>query len=151
MAQPSEPGRRAAYQPIQESWAERLIREAIERGEFDHLPGAGRPLDLGPIDGPADPDWWIRAKLRRENLDASGALPTALLLRKEAERFPESLRDLTTEAQVREVLEDYNRRVKLDRLRPAVGGLPPLLARTVDVESLLTQWRAMRQGDGRPD
>ena len=27
--------------------AEQRIREAIERGEFESLPGAGRPLDLG--------------------------------------------------------------------------------------------------------
>jgi hypothetical protein len=26
--------------------AERRIAEAVSRGEFDHLPGAGRPLDL---------------------------------------------------------------------------------------------------------
>jgi Domain of unknown function (DUF1992) len=27
--------------------AERRIQEAIERGEFDDLPGKGKPLDLG--------------------------------------------------------------------------------------------------------
>jgi len=26
--------------------AEKKIEEAVSRGEFDHLPGAGRPLDL---------------------------------------------------------------------------------------------------------
>jgi hypothetical protein len=30
--------------------AERKIKEAIERGEFDDLPGAGRPLDLDDLD-----------------------------------------------------------------------------------------------------
>jgi hypothetical protein len=30
--------------------AERRIEEAIERGEFDDLPGAGRPLDLDDLD-----------------------------------------------------------------------------------------------------
>ncbi len=29
-----------------ESWVDRQIREAQERGEFDDLPGKGRPLDL---------------------------------------------------------------------------------------------------------
>jgi hypothetical protein len=42
------------------------------------------------------------------------------------------------------VLEDFNRRVKLDRLRPVVGPFPPMLARTVDVEEVLRQWRALR-------
>ena len=37
---------------------ERAIREAQERGEFDDLPGAGKPLaDLGD---PDDPMWWVR-------------------------------------------------------------------------------------------
>ena len=30
--------------------AERKIEEAIERGEFESLPGAGRPLDLDDLD-----------------------------------------------------------------------------------------------------
>ncbi len=30
--------------------AERRIAEAIERGEFDDLPGVGRPLDLDDVD-----------------------------------------------------------------------------------------------------
>lgn len=31
-----------------ESWIDQCIREAQERGEFDNLPGRGRPLDLTP-------------------------------------------------------------------------------------------------------
>jgi DnaJ family protein C protein 28 len=37
-----------------ESAVEKQIREAMERGEFDHLPGAGKPLDLD--DNPFTPD-----------------------------------------------------------------------------------------------
>ena len=96
-----------------ESLAERRIREAQERGEFDNLPGAGKPLDLGD---PYDEDWWLKSVLRRENLDGSAVLPPALLLRKEAAGFPESLSGIASEAAVREVLHDYNRRVKADRL-----------------------------------
>jgi hypothetical protein len=50
---------------------------------------------------------------------------------------------------VREILEDFNHRVKVDRLRPAVGNLPPLLARTVDVDEVVEQWRQLR-GDSAP-
>ena len=56
----------------------------------------------------------------------------------------ESLLDLRTEESVRAVLDDYNHRVKVDRLRPVVGNLPPLLARTVDVDDLVAQWHALR-------
>jgi DnaJ family protein C protein 28 len=31
-----------------ESWIDQQIREAQERGEFDDLPGSGKPLDLTP-------------------------------------------------------------------------------------------------------
>ena len=50
-----------------ESLAERQIREGIERGEFDALPGAGKPLE--GVDGPHDELWWVKAKMRREGLD----------------------------------------------------------------------------------
>lgn len=125
-----------------ESWVDKQIREAQERGEFDGLPGAGKPLErLGDLN---DPDWWVKGYIKRENLDISGALPTPLALRKEAAGFPESLSDMRTEAQVREILEDFNHRVKADRLRPAVGRLPPLIAKTVDVDEVVEQWRALR-------
>ena len=29
-----------------QTWVERQIREAMERGEFDNLPGKGKPIDL---------------------------------------------------------------------------------------------------------
>lgn len=72
-------------QPYWESPVDRQIREARERGDFDNLPGAGKPLDLGDLN---DPDWWVKRLAARENLDLSGALPGALGLRKEAAGFP---------------------------------------------------------------
>lgn len=132
------PDRLAGYY---ETPVDRAIRQAQERGEFDNLPGAGKPLDLGD---PNDPDWWVKAKMERENLDPSAALPTVLGLRKEAETYPGSLVEVAREEQVREILDDYNRRVRIDRLRPAVGNLPPLLARTIDVDAMVGQWRELR-------
>jgi len=46
--------------------AENKIRAAIEAGEFDNLSGSGQPAAI--IDEPYDPHWWIRCKLRREQL-----------------------------------------------------------------------------------
>ena len=46
---------------------ERQIREAMERGEFDDLPGAGRPIpDLG---AGYDPAWWAKRWLERARLE----------------------------------------------------------------------------------
>lgn len=128
-------------QPYWESAVEKQIREAQERGDFDNLPGAGKPLDLSDA---GDPDWWVKRFAARENLDLGGALPGALALRKEAAGYPESLVDVRTEGQVREIIEDYNRRVLADRLRPAVGNLPPLIAKTLDVDEMVERWRPLR-------
>jgi hypothetical protein len=48
------------------SYVERQIREAMERGEFDELPGEGRPIP--DLDRPYDPGWWAKKWLRRERL-----------------------------------------------------------------------------------
>jgi hypothetical protein len=50
-----------------ESLAERRIRQAAERGEFDDLPGSGRPLP--GLTGPYDPNWWVKEWIRRTSLE----------------------------------------------------------------------------------
>lgn len=117
---------------------EAQIRSAQERGEFDNLPGAGKPLHLPEVH---DPDWWIKAKLEREQLDPSAVLHPTLALRREAEGFPETLADLPCEQDVREVLSDYNDRVKAEWRRPAAGPSLPFVAHLVDVEALVARWR----------
>lgn len=49
--------------PDFESVAERQIREAMERGEFDNLPGEGQPLDDAGV--PYDPAWWAKRWIAR--------------------------------------------------------------------------------------
>ena len=128
--------------PRYESPVERAIREAQERGEFDDLPGTGKPLNLKDV---GDPLWWVHQLVEREQLDLGGAMPTPLALRKEAAGFPGSLVDLRSEESVRAVLEDFNARVRRDRLRPPDRGMPQILAPTVDVEDLVQQWQALRE------
>lgn len=125
----------------QDGHIDRIIREAQERGEFDDLPGTGKPLDLGDA---GDPDWWVKRWVRREGIDTSATLPPALALRRERETFPGSLADLGTEASARAVLEDYNRRVREERLMTTFGALPRPITATVDVEELLAQWRDIK-------
>ena len=60
-----------------ESWVDRQIREAIERGEFANLPGQGKPIK--GLNGRDDENWWVKAYLERERLPLP--LPTALALR----------------------------------------------------------------------
>src|ERR1700693_4530434 len=56
------------------SWIDRQINEAAERGAFDNLPGAGKPL---PRRNEADATQaWLRDYLRREGVSADELLPT---------------------------------------------------------------------------
>jgi hypothetical protein len=121
-----------------ESRIDRAIREAQERGDFDNLPGAGKPLpDTGDV---YDDEWWLKKLAKREDL--SLALPPALALRKEIERLPALLATKKTEAAVRATVEDLNDRIRLAR-RGAFDG-PPVTVGLVDVEAALAGWRESR-------
>ncbi|QLQ16960.1 MAG: DUF1992 domain-containing protein [Micropruina sp.] len=120
-----------------ESWIDRQIREAAERGAFDNLPGTGKPLDLDP-----DENWWIKAKIKRENLDV--VLPGPLALRREVERIQDTLATITREEHARELLEDLNERIRDHYRRPSSG--PVIVVRLVDIEAELARWREARSG-----
>lgn len=130
-----------------ESLIDQQIRRAQERGEFDHLPGAGKPL---PGRGqPDDELWWLRQYLHREGVPADALLPTSLQLAREIERLPEMIRDLPSEQRVRETVRDLNRRVA-DYLRAPSG--PHVPVGPVDADDLVQQWRAARRaGSGQPE
>lgn len=56
--------------------AENRIREAMARGEFDNLPGEGKPIP--DIDDPYDPLWWVKSWVRRARLGEALRLGHAL-------------------------------------------------------------------------
>ncbi|WP_078653802.1 DUF1992 domain-containing protein [Streptomyces catenulae] len=76
-----------------ESWIDRQIREAQERGDFAGLPGVGKPLP--GLDRPYDELWWVKEKMAREDLSF---LPPSLALRKEAEEAAQAAADAPSEA-----------------------------------------------------
>jgi hypothetical protein len=117
-----------------QSWVERQIQEAMERGEFDNLPGAGKPI--ADLDKPHDELWWVKQKLRRENLSY---LPATLALRKEAEDALAAALRARSETQVRRILAAINRKI-LDGNRKAASG-PPLNLMPFDVERVVAGWR----------
>jgi hypothetical protein len=120
---------------------EAKIRAAQERGDFDNLPGKGKPLDLPEVH---DPDWWVKSYVRREGIDTSALVHPTIALRREADTFPESLAVLTSEEQVRAVIEDFNRRVVAEWRRTMTGASLPVVARQVAVEPMVDRWRALR-------
>jgi hypothetical protein len=122
-----------------ETWVERQIREAGERGAFDNLPGAGKPIP--DLDRPHDELWWIRQKLRRENLSC---LPPTMALRREAEDALVAASQARSEGQVRQIVADINRRI-VEGNRKAASG-PPLNLMPFDVERVVGAWREQHAG-----
>lgn len=136
----SRTGRDAAAERArnQVQWVDQQIRQAVARGEFDNLPGAGKPIkDLGSTH---DPDWWVKRLVEREQI--TGVLPPALQLRKEDAQLEETLDQEYSEKAVRELLVDFNRRV-VEARRQLLGG-PPVITRLRDVEAEVAAWRERR-------
>jgi hypothetical protein len=120
-----------------ETWVDRQIAQAQERGDFAALPGAGRPLKN--LDREETAYDWALAKARREGVDTGAMLPPGLRLRRERDDLPERVAELATEAEVRAVAEDYNARVEAFWRLPAESrwAAVPGLA---DVEALVEGW-----------
>ncbi|SEJ60958.1 DUF1992 domain-containing protein, partial [Demequina mangrovi] len=123
----------------QHLWVERRIAEAQARGDFENLPGAGKPIP-GLTSG--DPDWWVKGLVERERL--SGLGPESVMLRREDAALDARLDALAAEAEVREAVEGFNARVRTARCRPADG--PPLVTPTRDVDAEVRRWRGRRPG-----
>jgi hypothetical protein len=120
-------------------WLDAQIRKAMARGEFDNLPGTGKPIP--GLDKPYDPDWWVKRLIEREKI--TGVLPPALALRKEDAELDERIDREPTEQDVRRLLEDFNQRV-VEARRQLLGG-PPVITPTRDIEQEVAGWRARRE------
>ncbi|SDM96795.1 protein of unknown function [Cryobacterium flavum] len=119
-------------------YVEMAIQQAIRRGEFDNLPGAGKPL--ANLERGYDPDWWIRQKVESEKITGLG--PLALTLRTENAELDARLDSAQSEAAVTEILRDFNSRVVSAR-RQLQGG-PPVVTPTRDVAEHVALWRERR-------
>jgi hypothetical protein len=113
------------------AYVETALQQAIRRGEFDDLPGAGKPLEgMGTTH---DPDWWIRRKIQSEQLTGLG--PPALMLRVEDAELA--------------AVTDFNRRV-IEARRQLLGG-PPVVTATREVDDEVAAWRARRDAHSVDD
>ncbi|MEU3713243.1 DUF1992 domain-containing protein [Streptomyces catenulae] len=117
-----------------ESWIDRQIREAQERGDFAGLPGVGKPLP--GLDRPYDELWWVKEKMAREDLSF---LPPSLALRKEAEEAAQAAADAPSEAALRRVLTAVNEKIRAALRVPPDG--PPLGITPFDIEERARRWR----------
>ena len=126
-----------------ESWREELIQRSREQGDFDNLPGAGKPLaDLGES---YDPDWWVKKLIQREGVSM---LPPALALLRRAETEIERIWTLADESAVREKIRLLNTEIARANARAAEG--PPTRLAPLDADTIVAEWRAARKADSPP-
>jgi hypothetical protein len=109
--------------PEFEPAVERAIRQAAERGEFDDLPGAGKPLPgAGSRD---DALWWVRGWMERQRrIDALHEADARL------EQLLGRVWTIATEPEVRARVREIN------------AALPEEVL-PLDVDEVLSTWRVM--------
>jgi hypothetical protein len=118
-----------------ESVVDKQIREAQERGEFDGLPGFGKPLPN--LDQPYDEMWWVRDFAKREKLSL---LPPTLALRKDAEDAHAAALEARSERLVRKIITEINIRIVEAQTTTTVE-VPTLNLLPFDVEDVVREWR----------
>jgi hypothetical protein len=101
--------------------AERKIREAMDRGEFDNLSGAGKPLPEEDLSGVPE-----ELRMAYKVLKNAGCLPPEVELRKEIV----NLRDL-----VRSTEDDEGRRKRLKELQFKLMKLEMMRNRPVNLDA----------------
>lgn len=117
-----------------ETWIERQIREGIDRGDLDDLPGTGKPIP--DLDRPHDEMWWVRDKLRREEAQY---LPPTLAVRKELDDTLDRIAAATSEAEVRDLVAGINEKIR--RVNATAVSGPPSTLMALDVEQIVGRWR----------
>ena len=116
--------------------AEERIRAAQASGAFENLPGLGQPIP--DIDEPHDELWWVKQKLKHEQLQV---LPPALQLRLDVEQTLMRIAELRSEGEVREEIAALNERIR--KLSFAAHWGPPVDVQPLDVDDVLADWRCM--------
>ena len=123
-----------------ETWIEAQIRVATEKGAFDNLPGAGKPLPN--LDQEYDPLWWVKQLTEREQISM---LPPALELLRKVEKELAAIEKLDDEATVRRRLYALN--VEITKVNATVLEGPPTRLGTLDVDQVVARWRQNRSAN----
>ena len=112
------------------SVAEDQIRQAQAAGAFENLPGFGQPIP--GIDEPYDENWWVKEKLRREQISS---LPPALEIARDKEQTLAAIARLISEMDIRRELAALNERIRRAHFNCTWG--PSFNTVPVDVEEFV--------------
>jgi hypothetical protein len=118
------------------TWIDKQIDDAAERGAFDNLEGAGKPLPRRSEDD--DGQAWVLDYVRRQGVPVEVLLPPPLRLRKEAAALAEAAPGLPSEDDVRAAVAELNQRIMEWRRLP-LG--PPIFVPLVDEDAMVAAWR----------
>jgi hypothetical protein len=117
--------------------AEKAIRDAYAEGQVDNLPGLGE--SLAGMEEPCDEDWWLKAKLKREQLSV---LPPSLEILRDVEQTLARAAQFGHESAVRRELLALNERIRDANFRSVSG--PPSTQMPIDIEGYVRKWRSDR-------
>jgi Domain of unknown function (DUF1992) len=126
-----------------ESWVERQIREGIDDGAFANLSGAGKPI--AGLDEPHDEEWWVKEKLRREEV---AFLPPTLAIKRELQEAKALIATAVSEPEVIQLIDDINARIREVNSRATAG--PPSTTMPLDKAKTLETWRASQPSETDP-
>ena len=127
-----------------ETWVDKAIREAEERGAFRDLPGTGKPI---PGAGQSDDElWWVKAKLRQEKLTF---VPPSLALRREVEQIQDQAATKSSESEVRQLVGELNARI-VTAIRTGISG-PPIALMPLNPDRVVATWRERRTPPAKPE
>jgi len=119
--------------------AEERILAAQAEGEFENLPGFGKPIP--GIDEPHDELWWVKDKLKREQLSS---LPPALAIRLDVEKTLAQIDQLPTEGEVRQTIAALNERIRQASFALVWG--PPVDVMPLDADEIVSRWTSAKIG-----
>jgi hypothetical protein len=125
-----------------ETWIDAQIRVATEKGAFDNLPGAGKPLPN--LDQAYDPLWWVKQLVQREQISM---LPPSLELLRKVEKELAAIEKLHDEAAVRSRVAALN--VEIAKVNATVAEGPPTRLGTLDVDQVVARWQRTRSANPR--
>ncbi|MEW4490390.1 DUF1992 domain-containing protein [Thalassoglobus sp. JC818] len=127
-------GERKSAHESWEGFIEQRIQDAQNEGEFDNLHGQGKPIP--GIEKALDSDWWLKDKLKREQLSI---VPPLIEARRDIEQTLNEIKSLANEDFVRTELEKLNQRVLQAIQSPSPS--PPIVVLPVNIEREIALWK----------
>ncbi len=138
---PSDRDRPVLTPAMRRNLVERRIVEAMERGEFDGLPGAGKPLHID-APPPVNEDLWWALKLMRQ----ANVVPDEVRYRKRIDELRARLDTAADERQVIAIVRELNEQIRT--LNGMGTNVIPTTLTTFDEADALARWRRRAEASG---